>query len=196
MLKRAIVFGFLVLSAWFLSFSGCSYKITELEPSVNHSQPKPEITPSPVPMTIGKENFAREWKATFEQMKGEVSDNREKWKRNNITTYSFVAAKYIGGVSSPWNRNPVLIKVDNNQPVSFEVVDKSDVSSLARTDGFEQFDTIDKLFDYMLNELESGRMVKAKYDKKLGFPIWVSFLFSFEIHGGRSIEVSKFIRAD
>lgn len=107
-----------------------------------------------------------------------------------------MAAKVIVGVSSPWNRSPVLIKVDDGQPVSFKIVDKNDISMYARTDGFEEFDTIDKVFDYMLKELKNGRMVHAKYNKKLGSPKSVAFVFSFEIHGGRSIKISKFARAD
>ncbi len=157
----------------------------------------PEPTEASVPpANIGAENFAKAWREEFDKMRGDIVEARERWKSNNINSYSFVARKDVGGVSSPWNRSPVLIKVEDGKPVSIEVVDKNDTSMLARTDGFEDFDTIDKLFDYMLSELENGRMVSAEYDGKVGSPEFVSIFRSFEIHGGRSIQISRFNRAD
>lgn len=193
-MRIAAIIGVLIWSGFFAGLSSCANDTVESNFSVPSSDPLPAATP--LPMTIAEENFAREWKTKFDKMKSDILDSHEKWKQKNIKAYLFVAAKYVGGVSSPWNRNPVLIKVDNGRPVSLDVVDKTDVSSLARTDGFEEFDTIDKLFGYMLKELENGRMVRAKYDKKTGFPTWVLIDSSFGIHGSRSITVSKFARTD
>lgn len=194
-MQRVSMLLVLVLTGLLMT-SSCSNQNIESRVSDTDDATHLESNQSPTPISIGEENFAKQWKAEFDKMKSEITGARDKWEQNNINSYAFVAAKYIGGVSSPWNRSPVLIKVDNGQAVAFEVVDKNDISSLARTDGFEELNTIDKLFDYMLRELENGRMVTADYDKSLGYPKFVSISISYESHGSRSIQISKLTRAD
>jgi len=140
--------------------------------------------------------FRKAWGKDFEKKKNEIIEAREKWKQNNIRSYSFVVAKYVGGQSSPWNHSPVLIKVADCRDLSVEMVDKIDISLLAGTGGFEEFDTIEKLFDYMLRHLEMGEIVEGDYDENLGYPNSVRLSTSFEIHGKRSIAISKFARAN
>lgn len=154
--------------------------------------PASQATASPTPPHVAVDQYvAKESKKRYNELNSEIESQREKWVSNGYQSYSFVAAKDIGGVSSAWNRSPVLINVVNGQAVSREMVSKDDVSLIARTDGFEEFDTIDKLFEYMKAELDSGKLVKASYDRKLHYPTFVSLMFNSSLHCCRSITVSK-----
>lgn len=147
---------------------------------------------SPSPLTMIDEWVRKEWIARYEQMKTDILMAQTKWNGNSLQTYSFVAAKSRGGVSSPWNRSPVRISVIDGKDSAIGLIDPSDKSNLARTDGFEDFDTINKLFAYMLQELERGYLVRFKYDKHLGYPTEVSIIEFLGPHGGRSIDITDF----
>ncbi len=187
--------GFLFLAGLITSLPSCTNVEVDEQANENVSVERSESTPSPTP-DIAAENFRKAWERDFETMKREIEVARDNWLKNKIQSYSFVARKDIGGVSSDWNRSPARLAVENGRMSKIEVIDKSDISMYARTDGFEEFDTIDKLFDYMLRELESGRMVKADYDKELGYPKFVSTLYSYNPHGGRSIAISDLVPAE
>ena len=65
-------------------------------------------------------------------------------------------------------------------------------SYMSRKDGFENIDTIEKLFAYMRQELETGKILEVKYDKKTGYPKDVSIRHTYNnSHGSRSIHISK-----
>ncbi len=154
--------------------------------------PASQATASPTPLDVAVDQYvAKEWERRYDELRNEIESHREKWASNGYKSYQFVAAKRIGGVSSPWNRSPVLIKVVDGEAISKELVSREDVSLMARTDGFEEFDTIDKLFTYMKAELDSGKMVKAKYDRTLNYPTDVSIMFNSSAHCCRGIAVSK-----
>jgi hypothetical protein len=154
------------------------------------------ITPTPLPQNanIADQNFRKDWQADYESSKADLANRRERWEAKDLTNYDFVVAKYIGGVSSPWNRSPVRIKVRGETAASIEVLDKSDISLLARTDGFEEFDTIPKLFDYLLAQLENGNIIKVDYDRDLGYPKRASVTFTYNSsHNIRSIVISNLL---
>jgi hypothetical protein len=142
---------------------------------------------------ISEENFAKEWKSRYEAAAAKLERNRNLWQESKIVNYDFVAARYAGGQTNTWNRSPVLIKVRQGEKILIEVVSKSDKSYMARTDGFEDFDTIDKLFNYLRQQLDKGKILEADYNKKLGYPGKnISIRDSFEIHGSRNIVIEKF----
>jgi hypothetical protein len=176
-----------------VALTGCTH-VPSSSPVAEPGTSQVSLTPTRTP-TIGEENFRKEWESKYEELNREILAAQSRWNESNIRSYSYVAQKDRAGVSSPWNRSPVLIKVDDGRTISIEVLDKREGSALARSDGFEQIDTFDKLFMYMLSELEKGQLVSGNYDKNLGFPKAVHILQSFEIHGGRSILVSKFSNA-
>ena len=149
--------------------------------------------PENKPANIAEENFAKEWKSKFESTSAEWERNRRLWQENKIVNYDFIIAKYAGGTTNEWNRLPVLIKIREGEKISIEKVEKDkDYVIYSRTDGFEDFDTINKLFNYIRRELESGKIVDAKYDKKFGYPKEVSIIFSWAIHEQHHIQISKF----
>lgn len=188
-------YGFLFLAGLLTSLTSCSNSEVVKKVAGNGTVERSDPTPSPTP-DIAADNFREAWEREFETMKSEIEAARDNWSKKEIQSYTFVARKDIGGVSSAWNRSPVQITVLSGRVSMIEVIDKSDVSMYARTDGFEEFDTIHKLFDYMLLELESGRMVKADYDKEFGYPKVVSSVFSYSVHGGRTITISGLAPAE
>ncbi|MEQ1763027.1 MAG: DUF6174 domain-containing protein [Pyrinomonadaceae bacterium] len=180
----------------FLPFSLCCFVLPSCSESRGDEAPKTEsitlsISPTSTP-TIAEENFRKDWKSRYSQLKYEIIAARSKWEEEKIRSYSYVAAKYRGGHTSPWNRWPVLIKVMEDAPISVELVDKSDRSIGARKDGFEEVDTINKLFAYMLSELEKGWIVSAEYDEAIGYPRRVFIEEFLGPHGARGIEITKF----
>lgn len=175
-----------------LVFASCSEsRVGDDDAPQNAIVGSQSISPTSTP-TIAEEKFRTEWTSRYSQLKNEIITARSKWKEKKIRSYSFVAAKNRGGNSSPWNRWPVLIKVKEDEPISVELVGKSDGLIDARTDGFEEIDTIDKLFVYMLSELEKGWIVSAEYDEVLGYPMQVSIVEFVGPHGARVIEIAKF----
>ena len=73
-----------------------------------------------------------------------------------------------------------------------ELVDEEFTGYSSRTDGFEEFDTIDKLFNYMKRELDKKQLVNAKYDREFGYPKSVGITSGYGNHSSRSIVISKF----
>ena len=64
---------------------------------------------------------------------------------------------------------------------------------MARTDGFKDFDAINKLFDYLRQELNDRNIIDVNYDKKFGCPksVFVKSPFS-GVHDYGTIQISKF----
>ncbi len=178
-------------------FSGCVSQQANSESSAIANKPtntgSESATPVNKPTNIAEENFAKEWKSKFESTTAELERNRRLWQESKIVNYDFVIAKYAGGVTNEWNRLRVLIKIREGEKISIEKVEKDkDYVIHSRTDGFEDFDTIDKLFIYIRKELNGGKIVDAEYDSKFGYPKRVSVTFySVYNHNSRTIEISK-----
>jgi hypothetical protein len=179
-------------TAVFLCFSCSSvqYGASEKIPIPNTASPTPAVEPTP--KSIADINFEKEWKSKYEKTRAVIERNRVLWQESKITNYDFVAAKYAGGTTNTWNRSPVVIKVRNREKSSLELESTPTGSYMERTDGFEEIDTIDKLFDYLRQELEKGKMLEVEYDKKFGNPKTVFIRDSYEIHGSRTIKISRF----
>lgn len=185
---------FLIFLLFVVQLSGCSLspQSASLEnQSTNSVSKSPTIVNKPA--NIAEENFAKEWKSKYETTVAELKRNQVLWQESKVLNYDFVASKSAGGNTNSWNRLPVLIKIREGQKTSIEKVEKDkDYVIYSRTDGFEDFDTIDKLFNYLWQELNDGKMIAFKYDKKLGYPKEGAILDSNEIHGYRNIIIEKF----
>lgn len=155
---------------------------------------KPDASQAKTSSAQADDNFAREWKRRYALTLSQLEANRRAWKERDISDYKFVVTKTgAGGVTNTWDRLPVVITVQNGIRTSIEKKSKKyDYVIYSRTDGFEDFDSVDKLFDYLRRELESGRMLDVRYDKKLGYPSRIDIGLSYHVHGGRSIEISGF----
>lgn len=153
---------------------------------------------------IARENFKLEWQREFEKTAAQLQKNQQLWEEKHFLNYNFVIQKSAPGQpviskGAPddyrtWVRLPVLIKVRNGEKFSIEKVEKGEDTIVSRTDGFEDFDTIDKFFKFLRHELEKGRMLDIDFNKKLGYPESANIKGSYEIHGYVSIVITKLER--
>ncbi len=151
--------------------------------------------PSNEPANIADEDFAKEWRSKFEATSDQLERNRRLWMENKIVNYDFVFGSVGGGVTSPHDRSPVLIKIREGEVNSMDFVSKgyASKSGVQKIDGYEDFDTIDKLFNYMRQELEKKKIIFAKYNKKFGYPEEIVIIFTRAVnHNGYVIQSSKF----
>lgn len=162
-------------------------------------QDKPELTPSLTTAAATtkpeknyvSENFEKEWKSSYATASAELEKNRLLWTRNKIASYDMVVGKMMGGTTSPWNRLPVIIEVRNGAKTSIRPETPFHGTYMDRLDGFEDIDTVDKMFNYLHAELENGKILKVKYHKKFGYPTNAGLMFDFHSHGTRYITISK-----
>lgn len=148
-------------------------------------------SPSPTPIVTDK-IVIKEWEAKNVSLGQEINEAKERWIDKGIRSYEFIIRRDIGGMSSPWNRSPMFVRVRVGQPLAIEKVDKEDVSLPATTEGLDDFDTVDDLFEYMLRQLSLGEIVIAEYDDKIGFPKFITLKNTSHNHGIRSISILKF----
>ena len=180
----------IIILALIFQLSGCS--VGEL---AGEKIPVVSPTPTVTPKSQVDQMFEKKWKEEYEAASVKLDTNRKLWRESNIVNYDFVSEKPDpGGVTNTWQRAPVLIKVRNGDQISIEMLSKKDeyAEMYRRTDGFEDIDTIDKLFAYLRKELDGGRILSARYDKKFGYPKDASLEFTFATHAILSIKISKF----
>ena len=184
------------LIAVFQILSCSSPEKTNSQSSMSENKPISSTSESPNSESkqkyIAEEHIAEEWRNKYHTTADKLEHNRRLWQKSKILNYDFVVWKSQGGTTNLWNRSPVVIKIREGEKTSIEVESKSDNSYMARTDGFEDFDTISKLFNFMRQELDDGKIIEAKYDNKFGYPKEVFVIFSFNSHGQLGIEISKF----
>lgn len=140
---------------------------------------------------IAPENFKEEWKKAFPDALAKLKTNFELWQGKKIINYDFMAWKTAPGVSSDWAEGPpVFINVRKNIATSIKY--EHQPPDLERSTGYDEFDTIDKLFAYLKTELESGKMLQVTYDKEFGYPKKSSIIHAYISHGARTLDVEQF----
>lgn len=132
------------------------------------------------------ENFKKKWQDEYNATLAEIEQNRRLWEKNNIVNYSFVCQQFAGGMNG-WGE--VVIKVRESKNI---LIERTEKDSPAKIDGYENFDTIDKIFDYLHQELNKGRLVKVKYNKESGYPEELSINYSSNIDAFYGVYVKKF----
>ncbi len=97
----------------------------------------------------------------------ELSQNREKWRTANISHYRFELS--VGCFCPFGQQMPLTIEVQNGQVVSMAYNDGSIVPENERK-SFEQYETIDALFDYTASVIGKADEIKINYNPTYGFP--------------------------
>ena len=102
--------------------------------------------------------------------KVESESSHRIWLTNNLRNYSFVARRLVGG---EYHYASILITVRDGQAVSWKPNEV--VSLLTKTDGYEEFDTVEKMFERIRAYCSNGDTITVDYDEKLGYPkhIWI-----------------------
>lgn len=174
--------------------SACGQATSEI---VEVSEPTPTKTvPVEGESNIADQNFRIAWEKSRDDSLRSIESHLQKWKQQNITNYDFVIWKIGPGHTNTWDRAPVLIEVRNGSRQSLVLANAEDKRLvMARLDGFDEIDSIDKLFEYLKSEVENGRIVAIDYDKRLGYPELSTISFTFaHLHGWRNIKVTRLER--
>lgn len=117
----------------------------------------------------------------------ELEHNKELWKNSGINSYDFVMTKYQGGT---WSWAPVLVKVRNGLPVSMEPL--QDPGQFLKTDGYEEFQTVAKIFDQIEHGEGNGSRVEVKYNENYGYPEKTIIDSKTHLHSAFMIKVTRF----
>jgi hypothetical protein len=181
MFRVALYFVFL-----FVVFQLASCSLVQPSVSSDGIRETPRPTPEKSPKSIAEENFEKNWKSKYDATLAEIESNRRLWQENKIANYDFICQQIAGGENG-WSA--VVIKVQDSKTISIERTPKDGV---AKIDGYEKFDTIDKIFDYLKKELENGRIITAKYNEKYGYPEEFNIGYSNDIDSWFGANIEKF----
>lgn len=98
----------------------------------------------------------------FDKQIEELNKNRELWKAQNIFNYDFECEYRGEGEPGFWK---VKFKIRDNRFVPFENLE------YPKPYQYEEYETIDEIFDATQNWLEEGWDVKTKYNSRYGYPV-------------------------
>lgn len=117
----------------------------------------------------------------------ELDKNLEIWKAQNVSDYDYICEALPVGMTG---YNPASIKVRDGKAYSSEEISKSEGVFHYN---YEKMNSIDKIFDFLKQELEEGSYVNVKYNKKFGYPenFWVGY--GIGAHNNNAFVISKFV---
>lgn len=95
----------------------------------------------------------------------ELERNKLLWQESKISNYNFVSTWNQGGT---WAWVPVLITISNGTVISMEPVRERKESE--RVQEYENFDTVEKMFDQIQEGYNNGDEVIVSYNKEFGYP--------------------------
>ena len=96
----------------------------------------------------------------------DIQQARDMWLSRNISDYDMVVRFMPTGTHTP--ASPVIIKVRNNETVSIEPVSEEDKRGLIIK--YSRFETVDKMFDKIQEELDNKAKVRGSFDSQIGYP--------------------------
>jgi hypothetical protein len=117
----------------------------------------------------------------------ELERNRQIWQNRKIADYNYVSIKVASGM---YFGAPVLIKVRKGEAISMKLYGEK--GELDRTDGYEDFDTVEKIFTQIQEAIDKGHLQRVKYNKEFGYPEYININSMSSEHSALSIEISKF----
>lgn len=117
----------------------------------------------------------------------ELEQNREVWQGSKISNYNFVISKMDMGT---WSWMPFLIKVRDGQAVSKTPENK--LRPMTIVDGYDDFDTVEKIFNQIQEAYNKGYAVEVRYNKKFGYPEKTVIDHMKSTDSSFSIGISKF----
>ena len=103
--------------------------------------------------------------------KSELTRNQEKWQNANIAHYRFNLN--VGCFCAFRSNMPLSIEVKDGQVVSMKYADGTQVNENDRA-SFDQYATLDTLFDYTSKRMKDADEVKVTYNATYGYPEEVS----------------------
>ena len=101
----------------------------------------------------------------------ESTSNRDKWTQANITHYRFQLT--VGCFCAFTQQMPLTIEVKDGKIVSMtNNAGEAVAADMLAT--FDQYDTVERLFDFVEKAQKDAAEVKVDYDSTHGFPAQVS----------------------
>jgi hypothetical protein len=101
----------------------------------------------------------------------ELEQNRDKWTQTNISHYRFEL--FVGCFCAFRSEMPLTIEIKNGEIVSITDNTGNPVAA-DKLSWFEQYDTIERLFDYTAAAQKNADEVIVTYDSEYGFPAQVN----------------------
>lgn len=148
-------------------FASCSDKVIKIFPS---------------------DNFTKEARGKYEASFAELERNRQLWQESKIENYDFeIAYNTMVGCTC----SPVKFKVREGKMISIE----EDPKNRAYNSGYykpEKKETIEKVFDFILQALDDDQIIDAQYNQKFGYPEQVTITSSFNVDARSFFYITKF----
>ena len=131
------------------------------------------------------DKFKQEQKDRFSEVFVELDHNKRLWEEHQLKDYEFICQQFGGG-SVGWGE--ALIKVKQGKSVSIENTNKQELGKL---DGYENIETIEKVFEYIKQNLDAGKRIDVKYHEQLGYPMEVKITVSYAIDAWRGFFIRE-----
>ena len=117
----------------------------------------------------------------------ELEKNKQLWHEKKTTDYDFVCEQFGGPM---YGFVPMLIKVRDGKVISMEPTRER--GQLERIDGYEDFDTVEKMFDEIQQAYNKSHFVRITYNKDLGFPEDIIIDSMKSSDSGERVVISRF----
>ncbi len=99
----------------------------------------------------------------------EFTQNQTKWQNANFTHYRFQLS--VGCFCAFRDKMPITVEVQNGQVASMTYADGTSVDASEQANmGFDQYATIDALFQYTAQRMKDAAEVTVTYDSTYGYP--------------------------
>lgn len=126
-------------------------------------------------LSCSVDKFKREQKDRYNEVSAELERNKYLWEQNQLKDYEFICQQFGGG-SVPFGE--ALIKVRHQKLVSIE---NTNENGYGKIDRCEKFETIEKVFEYIRENLDDEQRLDVKYDEQLGYPTEVKLTASYAV---------------
>jgi len=103
--------------------------------------------------------------------KTDLDQNRDKWTQANVTHYRFQL--FVGCFCAFTQQMPLTVEVKDGEVMAI-TNNAGEAIAADMLAIFEQYDTIERLFDFVENAQKDADEVKVDYDATHGFPARVS----------------------
>lgn len=124
-------------------------------------------------------------------LNSELANNRNKWQEAKIDNYNLKLSKFGGGI---YGWVPVSVKVRNNKTESVKPARKH--GQLERIDGYDEFNTVEKMFDKIQGAYNRKYSVNVTYNKEFGYPEIIAIDDLQTSDSFFSMEISNFENVD
>ena len=133
------------------------------------------------------DNFTKEARSKYQVTFAELERNRQLWQESKVENYDFEIACNTGAGTS--TISGVAVKVREGKMISIEKSPKDHPGEIYESENVE---TVGKIFEFMKQELDDDRIIKAEYNQNLGYPERIRITHSYAIDAYMFCDIIKF----